>query len=281
MRFFIFFILAILICGSSFAATIETKDLTQNLYLDNGTLTIDATNNNVGIGTTTPTQKLDVTGNVVVSGTLTSGAIVSTGAGNTTLNVSTGNVGVGTASPTSKFHVDGDWRLGDTLSESGNTAYYKGTQIGVGNSISQLNSNVTVTDAADGYISMTEDGTEYWRLTGGNVGIGTVTPTYKLQVSGNQQISNELSVGAKATASSTFYMKKFDVSNMTGGTLQLAGNVSESGNLTTVGKVWVNGTTKLSGGLTISGAQTKTGVLYTLVCDNSGNIYRRKVGTGL
>jgi hypothetical protein len=42
---------------------------------------------------------------------------------------------------------------------------------GSSNSITQLNTDVTVTDAGDGYITFTEDGTEYMRITGGNVKI--------------------------------------------------------------------------------------------------------------
>ena len=74
---------------------------------------------NIGIGTTTPTSKLHVSGNVRVSGVVTatsfsgdgsaltggsSSQFVTTSAGIHTLS----NVGIGTTNPTSRLHVSGD-----------------------------------------------------------------------------------------------------------------------------------------------------------------------------
>ena len=46
------------------------------------------------------------------------------------------------------------------------------------------NTKVEVIDSGDGYIKFQEDGAEKMRITGGNVGIGTIDPNFKLEVSG-------------------------------------------------------------------------------------------------
>ena len=46
-------------------------------------------------------------------------------------------------------------------------------------------SKVEVVDEGDGYILMEEDNTEYFRLTGGNIGIGVIDPAEKLEINGN------------------------------------------------------------------------------------------------
>jgi hypothetical protein len=53
---------------------------------------------------------------------------------------------------------------------------------GASNAISQLDSNVTVTDAGSGNIAFTVDGSEIARIVGSNFGISDTTPDYKLEV---------------------------------------------------------------------------------------------------
>ncbi|MFH1320653.1 MAG: hypothetical protein ABII90_08375 [Bacteroidota bacterium] len=63
-----------------------------NVYLGNSTLVADHSSGNVGIGTTSPSAKLDVDGSALFSG----------------------NVGIGTTSPDTKLHVKGGWlKVGD------------------------------------------------------------------------------------------------------------------------------------------------------------------------
>ena len=61
---------------------------------------------NIGIGTTTPSNKLDVTGNVRI----TSGSLIATYNSNTVGSIITtgGNVGIGTTNPSYKLEVIGD-----------------------------------------------------------------------------------------------------------------------------------------------------------------------------
>jgi hypothetical protein len=89
---------------------------------------------NVGIGTTAPAFKLDVTGQIRSSsggfvfpdGTVQTTASTGSGSQWTTsganIYYNSGNVGVGTATPTSKLHVQGDGRVSGNLVVDGNIA---------------------------------------------------------------------------------------------------------------------------------------------------------------
>ncbi len=73
-----------------------------NIYAADGDLIV---NGNVGVGTTTPTTKLDVNGDI-------KGTNINAG-GNVTVS---GNVGVGTTAPAAKLDVNGDIRIGTSTS---------------------------------------------------------------------------------------------------------------------------------------------------------------------
>ena len=79
---------------------------------------INVTPTGVGIGTATPTQKLDVAGNIAATGNVTVGGTLT----------STGNVGIGTATPAQKLDVagniaaTGNVTVGGGLTAGGNVA---------------------------------------------------------------------------------------------------------------------------------------------------------------
>jgi len=87
------------------------------------TIDFDPLTGNVGIGTTTPAEKLHVVGNVEVQGTLFADALSSNSplllqtSGTTRIyaNDVSGNVGIGTTVPEGELHVRGDDALGELI----------------------------------------------------------------------------------------------------------------------------------------------------------------------
>ena len=107
----------VIISGSD--AALNSLDITQDLTVDTNTLHVDSSNNRVGIGTSSPSEKLDVNGNASISGSLTvsqGGNITMDGGGslNTTggsIDTNGGNISLGTGTlngtiPGSAVNVD-------------------------------------------------------------------------------------------------------------------------------------------------------------------------------
>ena len=135
-------------------------------------------NGNVGIGTIDPTSKLDVRGNVNVSGIVTATVFVGDGSGLT----------------------------GITASGSGIVIKDSGSLVGTAGTI-DFGDNLTVSTISAGVVTVTSSGgggSSQWETTAAgihtlsNVGIGTTNPTAKLQVNGNIN----LNYGSSTTASS-------------------------------------------------------------------------------
>jgi hypothetical protein len=135
-----------------------------------------ATNGNVGIGTSTPAQKLDVTGNTNVTGN----------------SYVSGNVGIGTSTPAARLDVAGGG--GDTIDLNVNGRVRTGDSAGQGG----VWLNGTETQFV-GQINTTTLGFWNggdWRVAvdnSGNVGIGTSAPAQKLEVDGAVYTNGEYS----------------------------------------------------------------------------------------
>jgi hypothetical protein len=172
-------------------------------------LQISGTNGNVGIGTTSPSEKLEVVGDIKTSGTGNTQVILESGGAcvmdllnaqseaylrttsahdlyfrTTNINrmviKAAGNVGIGTTSPGTELEIgDGTGSPGLTLNKAttGTASLFFDN---AGN-----NKNWIKADAAESLIFGTNNSTNVTIKEGGNVGIGVTGPTEKLQVAGN------------------------------------------------------------------------------------------------
>ncbi|MEM5816107.1 MAG: hypothetical protein QXL14_03615, partial [Candidatus Aenigmatarchaeota archaeon] len=165
-----------------------------------------------GIGTTSPSYRLDVAGDI---------------RGQNNLYVS-GNVGIGTITPTTgKLQFANE--LGNKI-----VVWDGGTSDRYGIGLNSGNLNVFIPTGArfsirnNGY-----DGTEQFVVTGlGNVGIGTTSPSYRLDVAGDIRGQNNLYVSGSVGIGTTSPSQKLDVQG---------GNIKTSG-----GIYWNNGKSVLS-----------------------------------
>jgi len=214
-----------------------------NVNADNGVLYVDAINNSVGIGTTSPNYKLEVDGTLGVSrtdgiifagssGLGTGSKIVSNTSNDLIFNtaltslpytttervriLNNGNVGIGATSPADKLEVkDGSIRLNSTSSYpstnvikatwNGSTSPPMGS-IGweqnpgfIGSEWSHYKQTSPYTqarirligDASSGGMFVNLNGSDVFTIKAstGNVGIGTTSPSQKLDVNGNVKLS--------------------------------------------------------------------------------------------
>jgi hypothetical protein len=173
------------------------------------------TNGNAGIGTANPTEKLEVAGNIKASGSLTAaGATISGNLsfGSTVrqmINLFGASYGIGVQGFTQYFRTDK------------NFAWYKGGS----HNNDELNAGT--------------DGTVQMAIKDGNVGIGTASPTEKLEVAGNIKASGSITAAGAtisgALTAGTFTIKSLSVGSdgitTASGTLSFGNTVRQMINL--------------------------------------------------
>jgi hypothetical protein len=169
---------------------------------------------NVGIGTTSPSTKLHVVGNSEITGDIFLGRYIfhdndtNTWIGfpsNDTISfrtngldrvrvTSSGNVGIGAASPAKKLTIGGIG-IGNTdglkIEDPSNTAYGAHFSFDDGSTTVEIGgvTNNTLNDC----ISIARDATRTITIdTSERVGIGTTTPSYKLDVTGEGRFTGDL-----------------------------------------------------------------------------------------
>jgi len=191
--------------------------VTGNATFDTSTLFVDATNDRVGIGTTSPGYKLEVNGAIASKGSSSGGLQVwdrsdptvdakqfvlyndagyvriytsAAGADKFVINTTTGNVGIGTTGPSYPLHVsksgsteiysEGTTQAGFSAMDSGAGADVKEARLLSNDGyfhIQRINDARTV---ANSYLSV--------NLSGGNVGIGTTSPANKCHVKSSSEL---------------------------------------------------------------------------------------------
>jgi hypothetical protein len=163
----------------------------RGVHATNYNLALNPNGGNVGVATATPTSVLQV------SGTFT----VSTSAQVTTPSVyvnTTGNVGIGTSSPIGILTVGGPGQ-GPSLNAAAGTLFdIRSTLNGTGYTrLAFTQDTASPFTASIQHRHATNDGQAFplaLNPLGGNVGIGTVTPTATLQVSGTFIVSNSAQI---------------------------------------------------------------------------------------
>jgi len=176
---------------------------------------------NVGIGTTTPGYKLEVDGTARITSALTFGGnvnniIAGTGSSldfksngnynfrkgaNTHLTIlDLGNVGIGTTTPTTKFQVAGNSTYISVINTSNNKAIELGAD-------SSGDGQIIMRDGSNNnkLLFYAEANANNYINNGGNFGIGTASPTAKLQVVGLAEHADNAAAITAGLTTGAFY----------------------------------------------------------------------------
>lgn len=213
----------------------------------------DVTNHRLGVGTVTPAEAIDVNGKVTstkyVFKAVTGATAPLAGSGLWTTNGTNvwraaGNVGVGTPTPGSRLTIADDNDMAIRLDRSTAASWsYLGFYTGNvrrGTVGSDPSNNMSL--LSDSGLTFYAGAAERMRITsGGNVGIGTTSPTFALDVVGNSRISYPSPVFIVKDTSNIFsanaYVGYISFQDSTGSEVAYVGDGTPADNLF---RVWSN-----------------------------------------
>ena len=214
----------------------------------NAILYSDTSTQRIGIGTTSPSEKFDVVGNAIVRGDIVSrdtypsiyvdhsgtamGGIRADATNKLELKtlttaplsfqvnssekmriLSSGNVGINETNPQNTLHVNGTLRVGPYFATS-DRDHFLVTPGGTVTTVSTPNENANYDNSVGNIHIRTNSGyvTPIERLTvlaGGNVGIGTTSPSEKLDVVGTGSFTGQVTIPATPVASTDAASKSY------------------------------------------------------------------------
>jgi hypothetical protein len=198
----------------SATSTLSTTTISGVFAVNNNLLYVDPASGRIGIGTSTPAFTLDVSGNLRATNYVRSetgfcigdncitswGSAVSywTLTGNYLYpNDLSWNVGIGTSTPAEKLTVEGNILATGNLTVQGLTSLST-TTISAQLTVATITSPSSLTISPSSNATTTITGPVILASETGNVGIGTATPAYKLDVSGNLRVSGQTIFGGVA-----------------------------------------------------------------------------------
>jgi hypothetical protein len=325
----------------------STLNISAGLIVNSSLVYVNAGKNRVGIGTSSPLQKLDVNGGIRV-GTTTSnvqGSIRfdsshfqgyngtdwvnldlqssevgswSSGTGKVILYDGTNKVGIGVTSPQERLHVGGNIFTTGNMRVSGNALISGQVKVGpLFTALGKLATQNTVSLTADvtGVLPVANGGTGGTSFTsssfikgsgtsplssssilfesGSKIGIGTSTPTQMLDIVGTVNVSqgftvNGIPVGGTAGgwSSGSGKVVLLDTTNKVGmgvtspqERLHIGGNLFVTGDIRASGNVLISGLVKVGPLLTVLG-KLATQNTVALATDAVGVLPIAKGGTG-